>query len=469
VKNWRPIVVFSLIALLTWFAACTGERAIPLPSPPPASSRPVALQVPASSDIQVQPGNRRPITVQILVDESGSMIGFVNPLRDLEGWLDRSVTRVEAYGFVLKSRNICGFREPSGVRCSATAPTGRHPSGGTNLDEAIEAAENADITVIVTDGVAATGSAHVRRCAGGVDASCVGESLGRYAVRDNGGGGIWLIPTKLPFSGRLYTERHIPASDFDPDIASKMVGESVKIGRASNTQSGELVFDYAGPRALLVFVLAKDVVLGRAYVAAMQDISAMEGFSRDRSGAKRVVGTFELFPGYVTPRKWTALRVSDEFPNVSHDATLDERTQTVTFTCGVQGQPEGEWIAASVPADASGIAVIPVESIPIMTGTLQIEGSELSATTLATDGSRIMLRMSCSSRIPECGKPAAVRISATRTAPDSSKFVELSTNTPERQPDKAFGLTDVIRSFYQRVGPMRPLPVAEMKVCAAKR
>jgi hypothetical protein len=132
-------------------------------------------------------------SVQLLIDDSGSMAGFRGELVGVANWLDLTLSKVLAGGTDIRSSvQTCLFGGSAGVhscapgRFNAQRFAGR---GETALLQAVTAAHSdRDITIILTDGVAASGIAQTAACSSGVvDPICVARELGRFTEPPPGG------------------------------------------------------------------------------------------------------------------------------------------------------------------------------------------------------------------------------------------------------------------------------------------
>ena len=304
-----------LIACLASTAACTRR-----PPPPPAvdntpqvpavSQSPYRYCVPAQTDLPTG-------GVQLLVDASGSMAGVAPGIGAAVDWLQRAIGRMNGTALMITSRRRCLFRHDTGAgldSCGdATTPLGTlKPSGSTNIDEAIREAEKApwDLTLILTDGVGAAGRTNSNCVSGTVDSACVGQMLGGF-VKGQAGAlrGVWLVPLVASHSGPFFAEVPAPrgwkATDVVETVKRDFSG-AVSVSNPRQDGSQHLVFDYEGPRALLLVVLAKRVDGGRAM---LQSLTATAGIPTpvqasgisDFTGQTAYLRPVELFPGYRPP------------------------------------------------------------------------------------------------------------------------------------------------------------------------
>ncbi|HKO60516.1 MAG TPA: hypothetical protein VJV03_05095 [Pyrinomonadaceae bacterium] len=196
--------------------------------------------------------------------------------------------------------------------------------GDTNLHEAINSASDYALTFVVTDGVAATGDKGKGDCATGVDAACVARSLVRWL---HGGDtsedrGVWLVPLIAPYDGTFFTEEAIAPGNFRSDDAIQRIRADIPLDVSiQNPQSGaagNLVYQYRGPRSLLLIVLAKKSEIGRAAIQALweraeyMNVKQIKGELREYAGGVAALTAIEVAPGFLNKVSWTSLRESDE-------------------------------------------------------------------------------------------------------------------------------------------------------------
>jgi hypothetical protein len=407
------------------------------------------------------------VSVQVLVDESGSMGGYRAALPRFEGWIWRGISRTRSYGYDYESQLNCGFSQPKGIVCGSATVAPRSMRGSTNLDAAITRSAQADLTIIVTDGVAATGSRPSDLCAGGVDAACVGIQLAE-AIRASTGttvdAGAWVLPVSAHFDGDFYTERRVQVSSFDPASVDGVADAKAAVSRPRNTQSGELVYVYRGEKPLLLIVISRPSNLGRAFIAGLVETRSME--SGPDIGKR--YASLELYPGYAPKFRWSSIRRSADFPNVAKDARLDEASQRLTFRCGASGQKPGTWDLVAARSESGTVATVNLVSLPVsmIASRIGAAGIQIVPVSLSHDALRVKAVIDCGFKNPDCSADATYRVRATRRPGTAPEIAEWSTFEPEVNPSKVFGLSTIVQSFYQRFGEMPDLTMAELRVCS---
>ncbi len=136
------------------------------------------------------------------------------------------------------------------------------------------------ITVLLTDGFQSTvspstGGATDVSCAGGADPACLGSLL---AARAREGYGVWVGRIYMPFAGTYFPER--PIDELWPRVEAHVqelntnhpewtgVSFAAQRGRHASPSGA---FRWEGARPLLIFVLTRDIALGRNFVAKVTE------------------------------------------------------------------------------------------------------------------------------------------------------------------------------------------------------
>lgn len=159
------------------------------------------------------------------------------------------------------------------------------------------------LTVLITDGFQSTvspgGASPDVNCAGGADPACLGSLL---AARVREGYGVWLVRIVMPFAGTYFPER--PVDEMWPRIAAHVedlnrnhpewTGVTFRASRGHHA-SPSGAFRWEGARPLLMFVLSRDVPLGRNFIAKVTEFLPTEDTIFARSAALDVASA-ELAP-----------------------------------------------------------------------------------------------------------------------------------------------------------------------------
>lgn len=511
---------------LVVLAACQGRCGRPKPpqnghNPEVSGSTEPTFAAEAVSYCREKAGAPRPARVQLLVDASGSMNGFTASLPTLLTWVEHTISGLRGSSLELAGRETCQFNQRGGVfGCtSAVALPGYKPSSDTNLHQAIRRARDADLTFIVTDGVAATGVGGDEDCATGVDAACVARALREAILPGSGGGdeasasggsgeidpGIWVLPLVTTFAGTLYTEEAISLQEFDPqatmeEIQAQLEKETV-VQKPELGPDGRLFFHYQGPKALLLIVIARDQRLGRDAVwsfwnqASLREVKRLERL-RDFSGGIGSLPAIEVYPGYLSRIRFVSLQPTDE-PS-EHSGTLDvafvpgERKSQLRLDCPLDGSGEGVFLLQGEQRDGTPRgSCVPIQQLPASSIRLESARERSDQADLDTiirgyrrEGGKEVLRLdlACGSGPRRlCGdNPVPVQWNAwrdySRTAEGLASgesggaalasLLDTSTAEPHREPHRIFGLAATLQSFYELVGQeARRLTLAELEVC----
>lgn len=346
------IVGIAVLAFLPNHTKTNGSSKRPDDAPDIVTmSEPVAYCPPLSQSI---PHGR----VQILLDSSGSMLGVRQSVISSLRWLEQGLSRLRDSALVFDELRLAQFDARRGILPSASFPAvaaDYAPGGRTTLHQAIQASREYDLTFIVTDGVAAAGAAS-GDCAGGVDAACVARAL-RDAVHLEQTTaippqpGIWLIPLWVHHSGVFYTEEPTATADFDGSASLQKLhdelGQNVSISNARSDLEGNLVFDYTGPRGILLIVIARSDDLGRRAVSALRERMAENNVSavrtvREAAGPVSAFPPIELYPGYLPRLEWVSLEEAEKPMTGTLDVSFGNRRR-IAVECASGRRNEGEF------------------------------------------------------------------------------------------------------------------------------
>lgn len=319
------VIMVSLVAILiAAFVACCSCSP---PTPPCQLDLPVkGPKVEQISRIyyrREKPSEPLSWRVQLLTDGSGSMNGFRSAVTPLQLWMRQGISVILGSYIQLRNFRACYFsgRLDSGFGgCSAdfnTAQPAVDIKGNTNLHSAIHSARDFDLTMLLTDGVAYTG-AGTGDCAGGVDAACVARSLlevvrSYQVVSPDELPGIWIFPLISQFEGIFYSEQTIRSQDFAAQSAveriQKDVRQLVTIQNVRQTEAGELIYEYQGPRVIFLVIIARRHDIGLATVHSLWEQMQQTGINRLETITdwKAGIGAFhpvEIFPGSLPRIEW---------------------------------------------------------------------------------------------------------------------------------------------------------------------
>ena len=166
------------------------------------------------------------------------------------------------------------------------------PGGGRRVSPVDERR----VSVLITDGLEA-GTASKRGdepmfCVPGPDSFCLQRVL---VARAKHGYGVWLVALMLPFRGRVYPERGLDQRLFErttkhvAELRQRPEWREVPLevkGMRRDRRSGNDSYVYAGARPLMIFLLSRDLELGRAAVQRLEEelksarVASPEGWLR---------------------------------------------------------------------------------------------------------------------------------------------------------------------------------------------
>ena len=506
-----------LCVLLSLLASCgRTPQVVDGPGTEPSGSPLVFMERPVKF-CRRQPAKPWNGGAQILLDSSGSMVGVKRAVPSIVNWLQHGVSQLRTSTLDITNSRLCEFSEAftqsQGFgNCTelGRAPQRFEPSGNTNLHTAISSAKDYGLTMILTDGVDATGGRAAGDCAGGVDASCVARSL-RAVVSTPGSQpegvnwGVWVMPLAATYDGIFYTEESIAPSSFDLAGTQQKVrdetGVQPVVGKPVRGGDGRLNFTtYHGPRMLLLIVIARWADLGRDAIETLWE--RMDGLDikradkmQDLAALSDGVASFspiELYPGFSDRLEWRDLKESQESDGASGtmDVYFVRDEQSVEMTCPQGETASGNYDLSGASPDGDRVAgCVDIRVVPPLTFALQsaLGGDELSrfVRNVRQEGgsySNIHLRLSCdmsSSHTCRSDPLVAQFVGVTHyekaadalATPDDTHAVprdirEFSTEHPSGEPHRIFGLADTLKIFYSELAAERKnVPVAEMKFC----
>lgn len=310
--------------------ACKREAPPPSPTGVPATAAAAHPPAPAAQTAPRPPGRG----AQVIVDSSESLAGFVASRPTGRRGRRGTSTRMSALHQHVVERALAQLNANAPFRrclldatlhcdaapVSALAFDDADTYGGADaaLDHVLRRpvavarpdARTEDpldpfaLTVLITDGFQSTvspggGASPDVHCAGGADPACLGSLL---AARVREGYGVWLVRIVMPFAGTYFPER--PVGEMWPRIAAHVedlnrnhpewTGVTFRASRG-HRDSPSGAFRWEGARPLLMFVLSRDIPLGRNFVAKVTEFLPTEDTIFARSAALDVASV-ELAP-----------------------------------------------------------------------------------------------------------------------------------------------------------------------------
>ncbi len=454
--------------------------------------------------------------VQILLDSSGSMVGFRSAVPQVVNWLQHSVSQLQTSTLSVANSRLCQFSEGFGStqgfgNCTelGRSPAGFEAAHNTNVHVAIESAKDYGLTMILTDGVAATGGGRVGDCANGVDAACVARAL-RTVIGTQGSQpegvnwGVWVLPLASNYDGTFYTEEAVALNSFDPKATQQKVREETGaqpvVDKPFAGSDGRLNFTYRGPRMMLLIVIARWADLGRNTVEALWE--RMEGLGvrhaesmQDLASLSTGVASFppiELYPGFSERVEWKMLAESDDESGKlgTMDAYFVREKQSVEVSCPQGETGYGRYGLEGASPQADRVAgCVDIRVVPPLTFDLRAaaEGDDLKqfVRRFEQDGDsppRLRLGLYCDASVtrPCRDNPLAAQLiglmhydaaaDALATADGSHAvarhIAEISTEHPNAEPHRVFGFADTLEAFYRELSAERQTTIiSQLKFC----
>lgn len=445
----------------------------------------------------------QPVSVQLLFDSSGSMNGFAQAVPRVQRWMQQAVSGLRISQVETLRFRACYFNQSIGISNCQGAFGPFEPFSSTNLHEAIQSAREFDLTVIATDGVAATG-AGTGDCAAGVDTACVAKSM-RDVIRNYvsiADPGIWLIPTISTFDGVFYSEQQVPADTFFPDRTviriQEEVGQRVRIDEPFVSEKGELNYRYQGPKTWFLLIIARTTDLGRAAVRSLWNQMSSNGITsvssyRDWNGGVGAVRAVEVFPG-VLPKADLVPRQIDNSRNGRGTIGVKEVEESlVKLACeGQRGRNAKRVVEFVVRPRLQHTRCVEVGLLMPLAITVDTSDSKCLVTEPSASWTdrEIHFSLECDSAQLSCTSPARVVLKA---PPIFADFVEcllgessescgervpvghsanllqaLSATVPHEQPHRVFGLLSILQQFLEdsdRLVPVNRTIIGEVQFC----
>jgi hypothetical protein len=486
--------IVSLLTLSVLLLGCACRRATsPISREDGDASQIVFRDEPISYCVE-KPSSPDAGDVQVLIDGSGSMVGFDHKLPEVIKWSQHAVSAIQNSILTIGQSRICTFREKEGIS-GCTGMTGGAPliksKGDTNLHEAINSAKDYALTFIVTDGVAATGDKGKGDCATGVDAACVARSLVNAIHSDdsNDDRGLWIIPLVAPYDGPFFTEESIPPGGFHSEEAIQRVRSDIAMDASiQNPQTGyagKLVYNYKGPRSLLLIVLAKKSNVGRAAIQALWERAEYLNINevaeiRQYKGGIAALTPVELYPGFLNKVRWATLDDPDD-PGASEgtlDAKLTKRDEkaAIEINCPNTGPNSATFVLRGSERPSQVAGCVPLRMMPGFSYDVRPARKEdddafhqfISRFRLPKGSySSVELDILCAGDATRrCGQdPISVQLVALMhygqaadrlaesTKPDAAlaPFINLSTAHPSMEPHKINALSLIAELFYREI------------------
>jgi hypothetical protein len=496
----RRAAILILLFTLVFSASCRGRRRTADNQSPCAGAlaeiAPVSINQPVNYCVN-RPIEPRRGNVQILIDSSGSMIGFQKAAPQLVNWAQHSFSLLNTSTLQIQSSRVCQFSQslPGGVANCASGQgfDSYKPAGNTNIHQAIHAARDSDLTLILTDGIAASGKEGSGDCARGVDIACVAHAM-RDAMRATaadgvtGDWGLWFMPLIAEYDGPFYTEEPMPADFQERKVVEQIRADLGAQVEVTNPRSGAggLVYQYRGPRALLLIVIARWADVGRATLQALWGRAQDRGLNRinkvrEFSAGIACLQPVEVYPGFLNVVQWKNL-VEPDAPG-ERSGTIDVSFATennkaaIQVRCPENGAGAGVFTLNGQANDAGSVAgCVPINMLPGAAFQMRAAGSDdeaalqqilRGAERRSETSEQLRLCLACDMTNPRyCDNPARAqwvavmnyKHAAEGLATDKADNIVyqqirgLSTAHPSLEPHRIYAFSATLGAFYQDVG-----------------
>lgn len=494
-ESFRNCVVLMAAGLALVLVGCKTQESGPVTRPEPT---PQLVDLGEVSYDHLRPSNVPLAKVQVLVDSSASMAGFAS-FEPIFHAIDQGLSYSRDLYFRIHEQRLCSFNESEGIyACQQNLEASRLPKarGYTNLDRAVASSSDFNLSIIITDGVPSGADSGLNRCQGsGVDAGCVADAL-VGALRAAPGTpkdrirGVWIVPLIVGYRGLYFAEQKIIPATFDPSRAEESArdtfGTNVSVEHARTGTDGTLIFDYEGPRYLLAIVVA-DLDVGRAFLqefyarrafSNMTELDHPNTYASKGASGPALLPAVEVFPSTLPEQSYGACSQERDARNRIIGGLVNcsiSESNHLRLSCGESAetilglrrnhaaQPMREFLAAPVRFQSMG-------------GTI-LKGLEVGHQ--SSGAPAIHLRVSCDGRKPiACGtseststlstRPdfqAAANAMVTGSTVGASYLNSMSTGTPALEPEKVYGLRDLLQNFYRRQLPEGTAKFATLEIC----
>jgi hypothetical protein len=498
--------IVVLLGLVIW-AMIRSPTPPPAPPPPPAAKNSEIVQITEPVMYCVDRTLALPRgRVQVLVDSSGSMRGVRGPVINYVRWLEHGISRLRDSAIGIDEFQIASFDKGRGF---VITPSPTHfaatyqPQSETTIHEAIRQSKDWDLTFIITDGVAAAGAGS-GDCAAGVDAACVARALrdAVYVERTSSvapqPAGIWIVPLWTRHAGVFFSERPVTVAEFDRDASLETIHEEleqdVSIAQPRSDRDGNLMFDYTGPRALMLIVIAHSADLGRSAVVALKERMAENNITgvastRSNEAALGAFGAVELYPGFLPKVEWTSLTEDPEVvPKGTMDVDFIERSR-IAVTCQTNTPNEASYILTS-KWKRPGMRCAAIHQLPAFELAFLVAGEQKGdhvgsfirnvQRTSSVEGDEFKFTLVCGQqedrpcssnplRVQRVAQPrydATGDAGADGTGQRQPIVATLSTNDLTKQPHRLYGFESLLSYFFDEVGKdQRQMVMADLEVC----
>jgi hypothetical protein len=451
--------------------------------------------------------------LQVLIDASGSMTGFSrsDSIAPLVNLAERAASGLTSADFSLRVTRTAIFNRAVGVQTvgPSSGISSYNIGSDTNLDVAVDQASEADLTIIITDGVPFSGGGRAGDCVSGADTGCVARRLQEFVAR-NPDCGIWAVPAVGQYEGPFSTEGQPVPTDaaYVSRVLANIRGVFPKADpdmRLGGATGGTLA--YKGPKYLLNLVLSKKHQLGRAYLRSWMELLEPLRLARlsddvstfDPSAHRLgILRASEIYPGLIPDL--SSVSVSEPNDRSIDAGTIDYRFSTAGKAPRLEVEcVEGE--AGRLPlkvlfappsrlAGCEGAHVLPFTRVYLKIeespqGESRATSSFLADARLAggTGGYEALTSFACTSAQTgsPCDTPAtlvlragsdyeatAAVLGAAGSIAGLPPLIQLSTDNLPEEPYGVLGLRSLVAQFYRGLASKDSPPLALVELCVTK-
>jgi hypothetical protein len=435
-----------------------------------------------------QPSKLVSLRVGLYVDASASMNGFKLQLPAIYRVLSSSLTAASGVYFNIENAETAYFSSRrkffSVTNTFNPAPVPK-AAEYTNLDDAIDRAGGRELSIVVTDGVPAS-SKRDSGCSNGVDLGCVADKLSQAMatgpVPKSEPAGLWIIPIITGYNGLFFTEQLRPIRDFNASVVESNVSRDTgqrgaRAGQPSNDRNGDLMFQYSGPRMMMVIVMTHYASAGRGYVREIYNSAIAAAISVKQSPTAFVGGTsllppVEVYPGWAHPTGWVDCHKTREFSGAFGPCSIAQPTRLV-IRCGARAAQAVYHLTPRPSLTQSPITLYMLPSMEVSAP--QLPRGNLQEVKWGELGGSADILVNCSQKRPlSCGDPRArtTWIGSSHFGNDalvrgvSAQYLaSLSTDDPTTEPHRLFGLKSLVENLYKRQLQSISVELAALEVC----
>jgi hypothetical protein len=342
-----------------------------------------------------------------------------------------------------------------------------------------------------------------------VDIACVAHALRdtmHATIKDGtlADWGLWLVPLIAGYDGAFYTEEPMPGDFQERKVIEQIradLGVEAEVANPRTGAGGDLIYNYRGPRALLLIVIARSTGLGRSALQALWERAEYLGLKRLRQMREFTTGTacaqpIELYPGFLPTIQWQKLNEptdpGERSGTIDVSFTTGPNKGAIQVRCPTDGSGAGLFTLQGQATDTERVAgCVPIDQLPGFTFQMRASGAdeEAALTHFLKQGERqselsdqLRLCLTCSMAAPRfCNdKPvqaqwvafvnyshAAEGMAADKADnPLYQQIRNFSTTHPSLQPHRIYAFSATLGAFYREMAPdQRSVVLSQLDFC----